>query len=204
MLVMTMRLAVLGDSIAVGVGAAHPSHTLAPQLRSALQLHGVDIEPKVFARSGARSAHLAAQVRRALAWGPHLALVVIGANDLTHFVPHDLASDHLKQAVQQLRDQRVEVVVAPAPDLSTLPHVPPVMRPVVQAGSLALRQAQVQVVLGAGGRVADGAADTSVSFGSDPSLFSGDRFHPSSAGYEVIAAALLPAVLEAAGAVSHA
>jgi lysophospholipase L1-like esterase len=198
--VMTMRLALLGDSIAVGVGAAHPSHALSHRLRTALQLHGIDAETKVFARSGARSAHLAPQVRRALAWQPHLALVVIGANDLTHLVPHDVASEHLGQAVRELRAGQVGVVVAPAPDLSMLPHVPPVMRPVVQEGSLTMRTAQVKATLAAGGRVADGTADTSTSFGTDPALFSGDRFHPSSAGYEVIAAALLPAVLEAATA----
>jgi lysophospholipase L1-like esterase len=35
-------------------------------------------------------------------------------------------------------------------------------------------------------------------------LFSGDRFHPSGAGYRVIAEALMPVVLEAAEAVTEA
>ena len=47
---MTMRLAVLGDSIAYGVGADHPSHTIAQRLTTALSDRGVDVEPKVFAR----------------------------------------------------------------------------------------------------------------------------------------------------------
>lgn len=197
---MTTRLAVLGDSIAYGVGADHPSHTLAQRLRSALAGHGITVEPKVFARSGARSADLASQVRRALDWGPHLVVVVIGANDLTHFVPHGDAAEQLRVAVRRLRDRDAEVVVAPAPDLSMLPHVPPVMRPVVQAGSLALRRAQVRAVLEEGGRVADATAGTSSAFGSDSTLFSRDRFHPSSAGYAVIAEALVPTVLEAVSA----
>ena len=37
-------------------------------------------------------------------------------------------------------------------------------------------------------------------FGADPSLFSADRFHPSSAGYARIATALLPHVRAAARA----
>jgi len=197
-----VRLAILGDSIAYGVGARHPSHTLAQRLGSALSARGTDVDAKVFARSGARSADLASQVTRALAWEPHLVLTVIGANDLTHLVPHDQAAGHLRAAVRRLRAEGIEVVVAPAPDLSMLPRVPPAMRPIVQAGSLALRRAQTRVVLEEGGRVADGTADTSALFGSDPALFSRDRFHPSSAGYELIAAALLPTVLDATAAVS--
>lgn len=198
---MTLRLALLGDSIAYGVGADHPSHTLAERLRAALEGRGDDtVEPRVFAVSGARSAGLPAQVRRALSWQPQLAVMVIGANDLTHFVPHDEAAGHLQRAVRDLRAQGVEVVVAPAPDLSIVPHVPPAMRPLVQAGSRALRTAQVAAVLAEGGRVADPTASTADAFATNRSLFSRDRFHPSSAGYEVIANALLPVVIEAATA----
>jgi lysophospholipase L1-like esterase len=100
--------------------------------------------------------------------------------------------------VTRLRDAGAEAVVAPAPDLSVVPHLPDPLRPVVRDASAALRDAQVRVVTAAGGRVADGQASTLSSFATDPSLFSADRFHPSSAGYAVIAAAVLPAVLAAA------
>jgi hypothetical protein len=52
-----LRLAVLGDSIGYGIGAATTADTL-----------------------GARSAGLPAQVRRTVPRAPDLALVVIGAN----------------------------------------------------------------------------------------------------------------------------
>ena len=42
------------------------------------------------------------------------------------------------------------------------------------------------------------AAEVSRAFGADPTMFSADRFHPSSAGYARIAAALAPTVLAAA------
>ena len=197
---MTLRLAILGDSIAYGVGADHPSHTLAERLRKGLAHQGVAVEPQVFAVPGARSAGLARQVRGALPFGPDIALTIIGANDLTHFVPHAEATEHLRRAVRDLRAASAEVVVAPAPDLSTVPHVPTAMRAVVKAGSLALRAAQVQATLAEGGRVADASGATSAAFGGDRSLFAVDRFHPSSAGYAVIAAALLPVVLDAAAA----
>jgi lysophospholipase L1-like esterase len=53
----------------------------------------------------------------------------------------------------------------------------------------------VAVPLGA--RIADADGETTRAFAADPSLFSADRFHPSSAGYAAIAAALLPTTLAA-------
>ena len=63
-----------------------------------------------------------------------------------------------------------------------------------------LRRAQVRVTLQQGGLVADPDGATSAAFARDPALFSYDRFHPSGAGYAVIAAALAPVVVEAARA----
>jgi lysophospholipase L1-like esterase len=51
--------------------------------------------------------------------------------------------------------------------------------------------------------VADPEQRASRAFATDPSLFSADRFHPSSAGYAVIADAVLPALVAAAGAVER-
>lgn len=194
---MTVRLAVLGDSIAFGQGAARASDTLASRLTSGLTGYGVEVDARVLAVPGARSAGLRAQVDRALAWAPHVAVIVIGANDLTHQVPAEQAARELGDAVRRLRAGDSEVVVAPAPDLSMVPHVPAILRPVVQTASVLMRRQQVAVTLAEGGRIADPDERTARAFGSDPTLFSGDLFHPSSAGYAVIADALLPAVLAA-------
>jgi lysophospholipase L1-like esterase len=158
----------------------------------------VEAELRVFAVPGARSAGLAAQVGSALAWSPDLAVVVIGANDLTHRVPVPAAARALAEAVRRLRAADVEVVVAPAPDLSAVPHVPVFLREVVRAAGETLRQQQAAAVVAEGGHVADPDQRASRAFAADASLFSGDLFHPSSAGYAVIADALLPAVLEVA------
>jgi len=194
---MTIRFAVLGDSIAYGVGADDVSHTLASRISTHLAENGIAAEPRVFAVSGARSADLARQVDRASPWRPHLALIVIGANDLTHLVPVGEAAADLREAVRRLREVGAEVVVAPAPDLSIVPHVPPAYRGLVRDGSALLRKAQVAVTLEEAGRIADADGATSEAFARDRSLFAGDRFHPSSTGYRVIAAALAP-VLHAA------
>lgn len=194
---MTSRLAVLGDSIGYGIGASRTADTLAPRIAAALAPHPV--ETHVVAVPGARSADLAAQVPRAARWQPTVALIVIGANDLTGLVPPDRAAASLRAAVRELRAVGAEVVVAPAPDMSIVPHVPVAMRGIVRAGSALLRKAQVAAVLAEGGRVGDVDAETARVFASDPAMFSRDRFHPSSKGYAVIADALLPAIRAAAG-----
>jgi lysophospholipase L1-like esterase len=193
-----IRLAVLGDSIAWGQGASREQDRLAPRLVAGLEQHGFEVGARVFAAPGARSAALAAQVRSALAWEPTLVVIVIGANDLTHLVPVDEAAQALGAAVRNLRDAHTEVVVAPAPDLSSVPHVPVFLHEVVRAAGEVLRTKQIAAVLAAGGRVADPDQRASRAFATDRSLFSADRFHPSSAGYAVIADSLLPAVVEAA------
>jgi lysophospholipase L1-like esterase len=195
---MSTRLAVLGDSIAWGQGAARERDRLAPRLAEGLELRGFEVETRVLAVPGARSAGLAAQVDAALPWQPSLAVVVIGANDLTHLVPVDQAVRALAEAVRRLRTTGTEVVVAPAPDLSAVPHVPLFLREVVRDAGTVLRERQVAAVLAEGGRIADPDQRASRAFAADPSLFSADRFHPSSAGYAVIADSVLPALTAAA------
>lgn len=195
---MTTRLALLGDSIAWGQGASRERDRLATRLAEGLGARGFDTEARVFAVPGARSSALAAQVGSALAWGAALSVVVIGANDLTHLEPVESAAQALGRAVRRLRLAGTEVVVAPAPDLSAVPHVPASLREVVRAAGERLRHRQVAVVLAEGGRVADPDQRASRAFAQDPSLFSADRFHPSSAGYAVIADSLLPTLVEAA------
>ncbi|GAA0553798.1 SGNH/GDSL hydrolase family protein [Paractinoplanes ferrugineus] len=199
-----MRFAVLGDSIAYGQGAARPADTVGARLRRDLAAHGIPTELHVLAVPGATSAGLAAQVDRALAEPPQVALIIIGANDLTRFVPPEQAAAQLADAVRRLRDASAEVVVAPAPDLSVVPWVPVQMRAVVRAGSELLHAAQTRVALTAGARVADVGMTSATGFTHDQGLFSADRFHPSSAGYAVIATALAPTVRAAATAARQA
>ncbi len=193
-----LRLALIGDSIAWGMGATAPESRLAARLTRRLREVGVDAVARVFAVPGARSSGLAPQVDQALGWSPDAAVIVIGANDLTHLEPVDAAIASLAEAVSRLRRAGSEVVLAPAPDLSMVPHVPPALRPLVQAASAEFRTGQIAAAEALGARVADPDASTAAVFRADRSLFSPDRFHPSDAGYEVIAAAIAPHLLAAA------
>jgi lysophospholipase L1-like esterase len=192
------RLVLLGDSLAHGTGAARPGDALGPRLAAVLAGadHAVDLH--VLAVPGATSADLDPQVRRAAALSPDVAVVVIGANDLARLVPQEDAARALGAAVAALGG--TEVVVATAPDMSVAPAVPARFRPVVRAGCAALEELQAGAVEAAGGTAARLGAALAPRFGADPGLFSADRYHPSGAGYAVIAERLAPYVLAAAGA----
>ncbi|MGZ4621868.1 MAG: SGNH/GDSL hydrolase family protein [Blastococcus sp.] len=195
-----LRFAVLGDSIAYGTGAHHPDDALGPRLTTALSGEGFVVDLHVLAVPGAASEHLDAQVRRAEPLAADLAMVVIGANDLARFVPPAQTAAHLSDAVTALRAGGTDVVVVPAPDMSTVPWVPPAFRPVVQAACAQLQRMQASVATAAGAAVAEIAVEVARAFAAEPAMFSGDRFHPSSAGYARIAQALTPTVLATARA----
>ncbi|MDX8142338.1 SGNH/GDSL hydrolase family protein [Lentzea sp. BCCO 10_0061] len=187
-----MRLCLLGDSIAAGVGSTRREDTLGPLLAERLRAMGHQVDLSVHAFAGARSADLRAQVRAA--GKVDLAVVVIGANDLTRFVPAHVGAQQLHDAVADLRRAGAAVVVSTAPDLSVVAHVPPALRDVVSAVSRDYAQVQQQAVIRAGGVVAHVERAVTPQFAADPSLFAADRFHPSASGYRAIAAALAPAV----------
>jgi lysophospholipase L1-like esterase len=193
------RLLLLGDSIAYGTGARRAEDALGPRLTAELTADGFDVDLHVLAVPGAVSADLARQVRRAEQLEADLAVVVIGANDLARFVPAAQAAAALAAAVTALRVAGPDVVVVPAPDMSAVPFVPVAFRAAVRAASVLLQGQQAAAVVAAGGRMAE-VAHVGRLFATDPAMFSGDRFHPSSAGYGSIAQALAPAVLTVARA----
>ena len=192
-----LRLVVLGDSIAFGTGALRTEETLGRRLATALTTDGFDVDLHVLAVPGSVSRDLAVQVRRAEPLGADVAVIVIGANDLARFVPSAQAAASLASAVRVLRASGTEVVAVPAPDMSSVPFVPPAFQAAVRAASVQLQRAQAAAVESAGGSMAV-VSEVGTAFAGDPSLFSADRFHPSSAGYAAIAAAVAPAVVAAA------
>jgi lysophospholipase L1-like esterase len=192
----TLRFLVLGDSLAFGTGASSAADTLGARLTRSLEQAGHDVRLDVVAVPGATSLDLAPQVRRAAPLQADLALLVIGANDLTHQVPPAQSAAALGAALRELRAGGTEVLVLPTPDLSSVAWVPPAFRPFVAGVCDQLRSRQAAVTEAAGAVVAPVAPALSATFGADPALFSTDRFHPSSAGYALVAEALAPHLLE--------
>jgi len=193
-----LRFRVLGDSLAAGVGCARPDQTLGHLLTATLRADGHDVRLGVHAVPGARSTELAAQVRAAVAGGVDLALVVIGANDLASFTPPAVGARLLQDAVTDLRGAGAQVVVVTAPDLGVVAHVPPVFRDLVSQASQAYARAQADSAVHAGATVAHVDDQVLARFTTDAGLFSADRFHPSPAGYALIATTIGPYLRTAA------
>lgn len=189
----------LGDSLAFGTGAGHPSQAIGPRLAEGLERDaGPPVSVTVCAVPGATSSMLAAQAGRALRSGVDVAVVITGANDLTRLVPPVEAAQGLARCVWTLREGGAQVVVATVPDLSAVPSLPPEFRQLVRDACHALEAMQVHATESAGGIVAPLGRRLVEVFARDASLFSSDRYHPSSKGYALVADALLPYVTTAA------
>jgi lysophospholipase L1-like esterase len=192
----TLRFLVLGDSLAFGTGAADPHDTLGARLSRELERAGYAVHLDVTAVPGATSLDLAPQLRRSGAREADVALLVIGANDLTRRVPSARAAGALGAAVVELRQRGTDVLVLPTPDLSSVAWVPPAFRSVVAGICDQARAQQTLAAEAAGAVVAPVSAELSRRFAAEPALFSADRFHPSSAGYALVAEALAPHLLD--------
>ena len=194
-----LRLVMLGDSGALGVGVEDVGDTVGGQL-AALLATGRRVELSSVGVSGSRSSDLATQVARALlGQRPDVAVILVGANDVIGLRSPGEAAAYLGAAVRRLREAGVEVVVGTCPDLGAARAIAPPLRQVVAWWGRRVGRAQVRAVHAAGGGVVDLGADTGPVFRADPNTLCEDRYHPSADGYRVWAYALLPAVAHAAG-----
>ncbi|GAA6526348.1 SGNH/GDSL hydrolase family protein [Intrasporangium sp. DVR] len=193
-----IRLVVLGDSTGAGMGAEHARQTIGATIANGVAaFSGRPVELTNVAAIGAESLHLGGQVERALARvpTPDIALILIGANDVTHRIERSLAVRHLEMAVRRLREAEAEVVVGTCPDLGAIEPLPQPLRHLARRWSRDLAAAQTVAVVEAGGRAVSIGDLLSEAFSTEPHvMFSQDRFHPSPAGYARVAAALLPTV----------
>lgn len=199
-----LRLVLLGDSAAIGVGVEWLSETVGGQLARMLAEGTPDTgERHVLLSSvgvaGSRSTDLATQVARALLGDkPDVAVVLIGANDATGLRAPEESADHLRAAVRRLRDAGVEVVVGTCPDLGATRAIAPPLRQIAGLLGRRMAKAQAKAVIEAGGVVVDLGEETGAVFRADAGTLCYDGFHPSADGYRVWAHALYPAVEEAA------
>jgi len=197
----TVKVALIGDSGAAGYGVDAVEETPGALLASGL---ADQAERRVYLRAiavvGAQSSDLEGQVSRALPIEPDVAVILIGANDVTHSVLPSQSVRHLGEAVRRLVDAGVAVVVGTCPDLGTVTPIPPPLRQVARSWSRRLAAAQTITVIEAGGRSVSLGSILGPEFAAAPGVFFGpDRFHPSVDGYRSLVAVLLPSVLAAIG-----
>ena len=163
-------------------------------------------ERRVYLRSvafvGAQTRDLSRQIDKALTIEPHVAVILVGANDVTHSRLPSESVRLLEAAVRRLREAGAEVVVGTCPDLGTIEPIAPPLKQVARLWSRRLAAAQTIAIVEAGGRTVSLGSVLGAEFAATPALFFGpDRFHPSAAGYSTLASVLLPSVLAAVGVI---
>ncbi len=196
-----IRIALLGDSSAAGYGVHLVEETPGAILGSGVSQHA---DRRVYVRElcrvGARSSELVGQVERALPLRPDVAIILIGANDVTHAVLPSQSVRQLSDAVGKLRAAGMQVVVGTCPDLGTVRPIPQPLRQLARAWSRRLAAAQTIATVEQGGRSVSLSSILGPEFDAAPALLFGpDQFHPSARGYASVAAVLIPSVLAALG-----
>lgn len=197
----SLRLCIVGDSLAAGLGNDYPHQTPGALLAERLvEASGRAVVLSTVAVVGARTEHLAEQVDRALVTRPTVVVISIGANDVTHLVPMRTSADRLGQAVHRLTEAGCGVVVGTCPDLGSVKPIRPPLRNVARRKSRRLAALQGLVTVAEGGFSVSLADLLGPEFAARPGeLFSADQFHPNPQGYSAMAEVLGPAVLAAAG-----
>lgn len=202
-----LRLAVLGDSTAAGVGAGTVEGALpvlvaervAPALDRAVQVvgHGV---------SGARTEQVRTEQVPLLAPGegtPDVVLIASGSNDVTHLTP----PWRLRRQTTALLTAAsgaaggAPVVLAGIPQFRGAGAIPVPLRWVVIAYARPLRDAQRAAVAdareaGVDAHYVEIAREASPRFAGVPDAMSADDYHPSAVGYGFWADAIAPVVVD--------
>ncbi|MEU6232562.1 GDSL-type esterase/lipase family protein [Kitasatospora sp. NPDC047058] len=193
-------LAFLGDSTAAGLGVLRARET--PGALLAAGVASVAERPVRLvnvARSGGRSGDLPGQLELALRHRPDIAVIMVGANDVTRHSPAQVAVRQLGEAVAALRANGCEVVVGTCPDLGTIKPVRPPLRWVARRLSRQLAAAQTIAVVESGGRTVSLGSLLGPEFAARPEMFAADRYHPSAQGYATAAMAVLPSLCAVLG-----
>ena len=132
-----LRLAILGDSAAAGVGAPDHGAALAGQTSSALAaLTGRALSWRVVARIGATARTLRRDLLPGITepptgWRPDLVLVVVGVNDAVRLrAAHRFRADvaHLVAAIRQRLGAPVPILLAGLPPIHRFPALPAPVR----------------------------------------------------------------------------
>ena len=136
-----LRLAVVGDSLAYGTGAARPADTLGPRLARVLQRAGHAVEVHVVAVPGATSLELAAQVRRPSPSTPTSRWSWSARTTSPASSPRAVRG-RARRGGRTLRGAGVTVVAHRRPTCRACPACPAALRPVLRGASDELQRRQ--------------------------------------------------------------
>ena len=179
-----LRLAVLGDSTAVGQGAAYRDGIAVGAAEHLARRGPVDLLN--VGESGARWDDVSGeQVERAARFAPDVALIAAGANDVTHLTSTGAVTEDVRSTVARLRaaNRDVAIVLTGSPGMGVVPRFAQPLRWVAGLRTRRLNAAIAATAADLGLTMAPIAERTGDLFAADRSLFAADDFHPSARGY---------------------
>lgn len=189
-----LRLLMLGDSSAAGVGVALQSRALAGVLPAVLsQRAGVRVHWTLLARSGVTSAQCLAMLEADAPPQADVAVVVLGVNDVVDQVPSQRAVAAREAIANRLRNAHgvAHVVFAPLPPVHRFPGLPQPLRWV--AGRDARRHDDAVAAWAATrGDVSHVPIDLPLNAG----VMAADGFHPGEPVYRVCGTVLAEHIAE--------
>jgi lysophospholipase L1-like esterase len=174
-----LSLAVLGESTAVGVGAASQDEALAFCLaRSLARKRAFSVQVQVVGETGATIRHVRNALVTRIAFPVDAVVIALGVNDTLHLTRGETWASDLRALISDLKSRGASrVVFSGLPPLGSLPALPQPVR-----SALGARAAYLDALLQ---RVcaAQDAHYIAVSFPYRPELMAEDGFHPSALGY---------------------
>jgi lysophospholipase L1-like esterase len=181
-----LSLAVLGESTAVGVGAANQEEALAFCLARALQrTRDLSVDLQVVGRTGANIARVRSELAPLVEGPVDAVVVVLGVNDTLELTRGSAWTSALHGLITDLRRNGArEVLFSCVPQLGNLPSLPHPTR-----SALGARAAYLDALLERACAVG-GARHLPLHFHYRPELISRDGFHPSALGYAAWADAI--------------
>lgn len=195
-----LHLMIFGDSTATGYGCMSAEQVPGVLIaRGLAERTGKRIRLSTKAIVGATSKGVSGQVDAMFVAGPppDVAVMILGANDVTALNGINQSAQRLALTVRRLRARGAIVVVGTCPDLGVITAIPQPLRSLAHARTSQLARAQAAAVRGAGGVPVPLAQLLAPQFRAEPALmFSADGYHPSAAAYALAADALLHALSE--------
>lgn len=187
-----LRLLLVGESTAVGVGVRDHHQGLGGQLARALHRQlGRPVTWRVDGVNGIRAAALAARLADRPAPDEDLVVVSLGVNDTTGLTSPRRYQRELGRLIATLRQQRPHLPVAllAVPPMQHFTALPRPLRDVLGARAGQLDRAQQALAA----RL-PGVHPLDYPVVADPTLLADDGYHPGAAGYAHIADRVAPAL----------
>lgn len=200
-----VRLLVLGESTAAGVGAADHREGLAGQVAASVGAEtGRPVHWRVIGRNGATAAGAHDELLVPAAdVAADVAVVALGVNDTLRLRSPGRWTADLRRLIGALRERcgAVPVILAGVPPMGLFPALPQPLR-----GTLGLRAVVLDRAAARMAGTMEGVRHVSVPLPRDEvdAFFCDDRFHPSPHGYAQWGAALGRAAAAALGATRRA